>query len=475
MFLRMIVTRELVSGQKRPPPSVAVFAPSPMHVMSKQRCPGPKTSHSASTSTRGLVGRRVGVDVSRTERSEETSTERRSDVDGPFGKTPKRRRQQGSVGRDSMSTFSLEFLGARYPSSSVRPNAGRRHIRLPALTLLLACSLQDGEPTCHTKDQEYALLRRLLLDMRTPLNMYDEVDVTSRLRSPRRIEVEGFTSERTAVPSRKPRRTCLVQEPLGYVLHLSSLMMEGMLSPRIVFFRGLRELCMSHNQLTSLPDALCSMTHLTTLEVSYNRLTSLPESISDLRALVVLKASYNQMTSLPESIGDLRALTSLYVEFNRLTSLPESLFELSALENLFLGGNALTEVSGACGELRSLESLDVSNNRLSALPVELGRLHGSLKFLNVSQNDALTSLPDEFRSLVRMESLNVAYTSISYLNHVLSGMSRLRLLNFTGARLDGQIATAINGMPHLTDVLGAYVLFGDDLWLHIQRRDGLHV
>ncbi|WP_298913233.1 COR domain-containing protein, partial [uncultured Nostoc sp.] len=81
-------------------------------------------------------------------------------------------------------------------------------------------------------------------------------------------------------------------------------------------------LVLSSNKLTTLPEAITRLQHLTNLELSDNQITTLPEVIADLQQLTSLDLSDNQITTLPEAITRLQQLTSLDLSGNPIEQPP---------------------------------------------------------------------------------------------------------------------------------------------------------
>ena len=74
---------------------------------------------------------------------------------------------------------------------------------------------------------------------------------------------------------------------------------------------ALRVLKLNQNQLTKLPDAICTLANLVNLSVQNNPLETLPAAIGNLVNLRMLRLDNNQLRALPDSIGQLVNLLSL--------------------------------------------------------------------------------------------------------------------------------------------------------------------
>lgn len=97
-------------------------------------------------------------------------------------------------------------------------------------------------------------------------------------------------------------------------------------------------LCMSDQELTSLPPSIWSLTTLTSLDISRNRLEELPDEVGSLRCLGHLYISHNRLRALPTALGNLEALVTIAAQSNRMRPAARSLplKELGALANLRL-------------------------------------------------------------------------------------------------------------------------------------------
>jgi uncharacterized repeat protein (TIGR01451 family) len=139
----------------------------------------------------------------------------------------------------------------------------------------------------------------------------------------------------------------------------------------VKYFKKLKRLNCSFNQLTSLPLLPNSLEHL---ECDYNQLTNLPILPSNLYQLY---CNGNQLTSLPTIPSSLEVLDC---ESNNLTSLPA----LGTISVLICGYNQLTSLP----EMPYLSYLKCEHNQLTQLP----ELSSGVQVL-WCQSNQLTSLP----------------------------------------------------------------------------------
>eukprot|EP00929_Paragymnodinium_shiwhaense_P024296 TRINITY_DN14996_c0_g1_i4.p1 TRINITY_DN14996_c0_g1~~TRINITY_DN14996_c0_g1_i4.p1 ORF type:complete len:239 (-),score=24.90 TRINITY_DN14996_c0_g1_i4:414-1130(-) len=105
-----------------------------------------------------------------------------------------------------------------------------------------------------------------------------------------------------------------------------------------------------------IPESICELTRLKTLDLAENRLTGhLPSCLGNMQQLEVLDLSSNRLDGvIPDTIGQLKNLRVLYLNGNQLNgAIPETIGQLKdllglSLAKLDLHGNQLTQSAERC-------------------------------------------------------------------------------------------------------------------------------
>ena len=152
---------------------------------------------------------------------------------------------------------------------------------------------------------------------------------------------------------------------------------------------ALELLVLDHNRLQELhPDLGLFSPRLRQIDVSHNALTSLPQSLTAATALTQISLANNRnLGSLPDGLGaHLPALHTLDISGCGFATLPvESLLGSTSLTVLQAGSNGMTLVPPSIASLSSLVTLGLANNDLRTLPPELA-LAPALKHVGVIGN-----------------------------------------------------------------------------------------
>ena len=130
---------------------------------------------------------------------------------------------------------------------------------------------------------------------------------------------------------------------------------------------ALESVCVSQCGLTALPEAVTCLGRLHTLRAFGNVISRLP-SYWSLVYLEELDLGNNDLTELPEGLCSCRHLRVLKVQRNNIAALPEAVGRLLALEDVDFSRNVLFELPAAAGEWRALVRASFSHNKLKALP-----------------------------------------------------------------------------------------------------------
>ncbi|XP_061077135.1 leucine-rich repeat-containing protein 28-like isoform X2 [Conger conger] len=151
--------------------------------------------------------------------------------------------------------------------------------------------------------------------------------------------------------------------------------------------------------MVTVPEAVCDLAKLQSLDLSDNALRVICPEISQLSSLRHLRLANNRLKTLPAEIGELRDLETLDVSMNQLTMLPARLHQCRSLQCLTADRNGLSCLPRQLGQLHSLNELSMAANRLATLPLDLGRSR-ALQFVFVDNNVHLKGLPSSLYSKV---------------------------------------------------------------------------
>lgn len=146
----------------------------------------------------------------------------------------------------------------------------------------------------------------------------------------------------------------------------------------------LRNLDLSKNKISILPDDISRLKKLKQLNLDSNKLEVLPNSFGSMNKLEIVNISNNMISVLPQSFANLSNLKQLYLNYNNLTVFPKQLFKLRHLEVVELPNNKITEIPCGMSDFYAVE-LNISQNELSVIGDDLHKAP-RLKILRLEEN-----------------------------------------------------------------------------------------
>jgi len=203
--------------------------------------------------------------------------------------------------------------------------------------------------------------------------------------------------------------------------------------PTITQLVSLKKLQLSQNSLTCIP-SFKDMPALSLLSLSHNQLGALFASIADSTAfwppsLTDMQLDDNHIFSLPDNFANLSSLTALSVRNNNIVTLPPSFSTLTALQHLVMAGNQIQELR-IDGGLSSLTSLDLADNKITRLSLNLP----SLRNLYIQDNQ-ISTLGPEIASLPSLEFFSAQNNMIEIIASDIGQLSHLSFLSLCNNRL----------------------------------------
>ncbi|PWA43906.1 disease resistance protein (TIR-NBS-LRR class) [Artemisia annua] len=192
--------------------------------------------------------------------------------------------------------------------------------------------------------------------------------------------------------------------------HLRKLTLNGSIAKipmDIDYLECLEELHLSCTHIKLLPESICTLKHLKSLELkSCFGLQKLPEDIFKLEKLEKLSCSNTGIKFLPDSICMLETLKYLKIDAKFLEKLPGNLGRLESLEKFCLSSAKINNFPDSICMLRHLRSLEVKSCVLrETLPKDFGWLQ-YLEKIYLSYAD-IEYLPDSICMLKRLKSLKL--------------------------------------------------------------------
>ncbi|MCL1827777.1 MAG: hypothetical protein FWG20_07065, partial [Candidatus Cloacimonetes bacterium] len=218
-------------------------------------------------------------------------------------------------------------------------------------------------------------------------------------------------------------------------LDLSNLADLDAIPQEIEGLHNLTTLIIESDKLTKIPDFLGNLVSLKNININLQALGKdkpgydiiLPETFQNLVNLQKLSISGN-IKELPQWIGNFEKLISLYVKSKHIQKFPHEVGRLKRLQNLALWCREITELPDQIAEC-PLVTMSLGCSKLTSLPESFRNLKRLQSFLY--QFDSIAELPELIWSWESLSYLDLTMPIIEKIPENISNLKRLAYFNIS--------------------------------------------
>ena len=238
-------------------------------------------------------------------------------------------------------------------------------------------------------------------------------------------------------------------------LDLSSLGIKILNGADLIGLTQLRNLDLSENELSELPQELIQLRKIENLDISNNLFKVYPKPISNLKSLKTLDVSYNlleQVESLtnsnleninffhnniktfPRALTSLKKIRILNFGFNYIEKIPEEVSSWRRIETLIFNYNKLKSLPKGMKSWKNLVVVDFHRNLLRVVP-EAARNWQNIEIVDFSENN-IEQVPDFVGVWKKARSINFSQNKIHQLNKSVGRWKSLIDLDISNNQLE---------------------------------------
>lgn len=207
----------------------------------------------------------------------------------------------------------------------------------------------------------------------------------------------------------------------------------------------------SDQKLKDIPHEVINLCEvLRNLDLSKNKLSVVPDSISKFKHLKQLNLECNKLECLPDTLANVSKIELINVSNNLISSLPAAYCSLSNLKQIYLSGNKFAAFPKQLLGLKNLEVVDLSRNKISEIPVGMAELYATE--LNLSQNE-ISIISEDMHMAPKLKILRLEENclSIDAIRPSLLRDSKLHTINLEGNLFELKQLALMEGYNEYTE------------------------
>ncbi|XP_049887210.1 leucine-rich repeat-containing protein 57 [Pectinophora gossypiella] len=208
---------------------------------------------------------------------------------------------------------------------------------------------------------------------------------------------------------------------------------------------------LSDHKLKEIPVEVYNLCEiLRNLDLSKNKISCLPEELSRFKLLKQLNLDTNKIEVLPEAIMNLRKLEMLNVSNNLISSLPQSFSNLNNLKQVYLNNNRLKQFPTQLLGLTNLEVVELSNNKIIEIPFGMSNFYAAE--LNLSQNE-ISVISEDLHEAPKLKILRLEENCLSLdaIKPSLLRDSKIHTINLDGNLFESKQLASLEGYNEYTE------------------------
>ncbi|NMI06740.1 GTP-binding protein [Paenibacillus sp. SZ31] len=213
-----------------------------------------------------------------------------------------------------------------------------------------------------------------------------------------------------------------------------------------------------NNTLKVLPDEICELVNLESIDISGNPICSFPSRFDKLSGLKYIDLHSTAFDSFPEEILCFEHLEELNIGWCNIKGFPARLRKLEKLSAIYFHSTDIDEFPEVILDLTNLKELSISP-KIKQLPPDISKLC-NLTSLILTKSQ-ITELPEQIGTLTKLERIYLTESKIQSFPKTIKNLINIKKLDIKGTIFEDIIPPEILNQPAF-DVVNYIIRYQED-------------